>query len=729
MILRALSPHVLLAAALLLVAVGLRIADPEPVARLRLAVFDTYLDLAPRTLDPALPVRIVDIDDASLARVGQWPWPRTRLAEIVDRLKAAGARTITVDLILAEPDRLSPGEFAKLFAAQPELAPLVGKASALPSNDERLAAAIASAPVVIGLAGETAGDRPPPAPHAHFAIAGDDPLQFVPRFKGTVESLPVLTKSAQGLGAVNWLPERDQVVRRVPLLLSIAGTLYPSLPLEALRVAKAETTVFVRSSGGSSVTAFGQRTGIENVRVGSTVLPTDGDGELWLRFTRPDARRYISAHRVLDGTLDAKEITGRDIIIGTSAVGLLDLRATPLDAAVPGVEVHAQALEQMLSGEHLSRPPFATGLELVYLVVAGAALAWLIGLLGAAGAAVIGIGAIVLVFAASWLAYTNAGYLLDPVYPSIAVLLVYLATSLTGYIATERERSRVRSAFGHYVAAPLVEELARNHDKLKLGGETREVTVLFADIRGFTNIAEGLTAEALITFLNRLFTPLSEVILAERGTIDKFMGDAVMAFWNAPLLDEAHAANACRAALRMQQEIDRLNVLWAAEAARGGETMAHVQLGIGLNTGDCCVGNVGSPQRFDYSILGDVVNVASRLEGTTKVYGVPIIVGEKTALAAPSLAFLEIASVKVRGKERAERIFALIGDASLAQSNAFAGLRSSHARLLAAVATGGATAIRSALGECRERGGAQLSQLYAHYERQLDERPSATLSA
>ena len=237
----------------------------------------------------------------------------------------------------------------------------------------------------------------------------------------------------------------------------------------------------------------------------------------------------------------AKEIAGRDILVGTSAVGLLDLRATPLDFAVPGVEVHAQALEQMLSGDHLSRPPFATGLELVYLVAVGAALAWLLGRVGASGTAAIGAAAIVVIFAASWLAYTNAGYLLDPVYPSIAVLLVYLATSLTGYIATERERSRVRSAFGHYVAAPLVEELARNHDKLKLGGEMREVTVLFADVRGFTHIAEGLTAEALIAFLNRLFTPLSDIILAERGTIDKFMGDAVMAFWNAPLLDDAHA--------------------------------------------------------------------------------------------------------------------------------------------------------------------------------------------
>jgi adenylate cyclase len=328
---------------LLLLAVGLRIADPEPVARLRLSVFDTYLGLAPRTLDPALPVRIVDIDDASLARVGQWPWPRTRLAEIIARLQRDGARSITLDLILAEPDRLSPGEFAKLFARQPELAPLVGQASALPSNDELLAAVIGKAPVVLGLAGDTAGRQPPPAPRAHFAFAGDDPQGFVPPFKGAVESLPVLTERAQGLGAVNWLPVRDQVVRRVPLLFSIGGLLYPSLPLETLRVAIGETTVFVRASGGSGVAAFGQRTGVESVRVGSTELPTDGNGEMWLRFTRPDARRYISAHRILDGSYDVKEIAGRDILIGTSAVGLLDLRATPLDAAVPASSARAGA--------------------------------------------------------------------------------------------------------------------------------------------------------------------------------------------------------------------------------------------------------------------------------------------------------------------------------------------------------------------------------------------------
>ncbi|HWK39754.1 MAG TPA: adenylate/guanylate cyclase domain-containing protein [Hyphomicrobium sp.] len=712
---------------LLLAAVVLRIADPEPVARMRLSVFDTYLNLAPRTPDSAYPVRIVDIDDASLARLGQWPWPRSHIASIVDRLKAAGARTVTLDLILAEPDRLSPAEFAKLFAQEPALAPLVAGAADMPSNDARLAEAIASVPSVLGLAGETFSAKTPPKPRASFAIAGDDPLQFVPRFSGSVQNLPLLTQAAKGLGAVNWLPERDQVVRRVPLLISIAGVLYPSLPLETLRLALGETTVFMRSSGASGAPAFGQRTGIEHVRVGSIVLPTDADGQLWLRFTRPDPQRYISAHRVLDGSIDAKEIAGRDILVGASAVGLLDLRATPLDAAVPGVEVHAQALEQMLRRDHLTRPAFATGLELIILLFAGAALAWLIGRMGAAGAAAVGIAAIALVFAASWFAYTERGYLLDPVYPSLAVLLVYLATSLTGYIATERERSRVRSAFGHYIAAPLVEELARNHDRLKLGGEMREVTLLFADVRGFTGIAEGLSAEELIAFLNRLFTPLSEIILEERGTIDKFIGDAVMAFWNAPLTDLAHAANACRAALRMQEQLAQMNRLWAAEAAAAGQQARRVSLGIGLNTGQCCVGNVGSPQRFDYSILGDVVNIAARLEGETKTYGVPIITGERTRVSARGFAFLELGTVKVRGKERVERIYALIGDDATARSAEFIALAASHARLLSALLANDRSTAAAALSDCRHLGGARFAALYDCYAARLDGSASAAV--
>ncbi len=528
------------------------------------------LSLSPRTPDPSLPVRIVDIDEASLARVGQWPWPRRELAEIVERLGKAGAATISVDLILAEPDRLSPAEIARHVRSAPELAPLGDLVSRLPSNDDRLAAEIAKAPVVLGLAGDNAVTAKPAEPVARFAIAGDDPRLFVPGFRGAVQALSVLATAAKGRGAVNWLPSQDQIVRRVPLLLNIAGTLHPSLSIETLRVAGNETTLFVRSSGGSGVTAFGQQTGVETIRVGTTVLPTDADGQLWLNYARADPHRYISAYRVLDGSFNADDVAGRHIMIGASATGLLDLRATPLDQSVPGVEIHAQALEQMLSGEHLIRPAFATGAELLFLVAAGALVAGLIRRAGPIVAAVIGALSIAAVSAGSWLAFAKGGYLFDPVYPSLALLALYLTGSLFTYVKMETDRARVRAAFSHYVSPPLVDQLAKNHDKLKLGGEMREVTLLFADVRGFSRISEGMDAEALISFINKLFTPLSEIILEKRGTIDKFMGDAVMAFWNAPVADPQHAANACRAALAMQAELTQLNRSWAAVAAAAG---------------------------------------------------------------------------------------------------------------------------------------------------------------
>jgi adenylate cyclase len=310
--------------------------------------------------------------------------------------------------------------------------------------------------------------------------------------------------------------------------------------------------------------------------------------------------------------------------------------------------------------------------------------------------------AISLVAAGSWLAFARGGYLFDPVYPALSVLAVYLAGSLISFIKTETDRARVKRAFGHYLAAPLVEELAADPSRLKLGGETREVTLLFADVRGFSRLSEGMDAETLIRFVNRLFTPLSEVILDHRGTIDKFMGDAVMAFWNAPVPDPSHAANACRAALAMQARLDRMNREDAARSAAAGEPYEPIRIGIGLNTGACCVGNVGSPQRFDYSVLGDAVNVASRIEGTTKVYGAPIIAGERTAGAAKGFAFLEIdTAARLRGKERPERLFALIGDETVAASAGFTNLVHHYDALRAAIASGNLQAASDTIKVCR----------------------------
>lgn len=681
------SLHIVVTATVLAAAVLLRIGDPDPVARLRLSVFDTYLNLKPREADPAFPVRIVDIDEASLAKIGQWPWPRSELATIVERLGDAGAKTVAIDLILAEPDRLSPEALARQAETRSELAPIVTELARLPSNDALLARAMEKVPVVLGFAGDRHGTNAPRPPKAAFATAGDDPLLFVPSFSGAIEPLPTLAAHAAGEGAVNWLPARDQVVRTVPLLVSAGGTLAPTLSLEALRTGANETTAFVRASGGSGVLAFGQQTGIETVRVGKTVLPTTGDGQIWLNFAAADPERYIPAHKILDGTYPAEDIAGRHILIGASATGLLDLRATPLATSVPGVEIHAQAVEQMLQGAHLTRPPLATGAEIAFLILAGLAVATLIRRAGPLAAAAIGVGAIALVAAGSWLAFAHGGYLFDPVYPALALVALYLAGSLLSYVRTETDRARVKRAFGHYVAAPLVEELAQDPSRLKLGGEMRDVTLLFADVRGFSRLSEGMDAEALIRFVNRLFTPLSETILDHHGTIDKFMGDAVMAFWNAPVRDPHHAAAACRAALAMQRDLDRLNREEAARRAVEGAPYTPVRLGIGLNTGHCCVGNVGSPQRFDYSVLGDVVNTAARIESMTKIYGAPILAGERTAREAGKFAFLEIdPEARLSGKDRTERLFALVGDETIAETQAFKDLAAHHHALGAALA-------------------------------------------
>ncbi|MET0638728.1 MAG: adenylate/guanylate cyclase domain-containing protein [Hyphomicrobium sp.] len=702
----------IVSAAVLTFFVALRVADPEPVARLRLSVFDSYLRSSPRVADPSFPVRIVAIDEASLAHIGQWPWPRAKLADLVAKLTAAGALSITFDMVLAEPDRLSPEELARSLAVDPAKSALATELSRLPSNDGRLAGVIRAAPAVLGVAGNSSGQHRLAKYPGALSYAGDDPAQFVHAFSGGIGNLPILTEAAHGIGAVNWLPSSDQVVRRIPLIVSIAGSLYPSLALEAFRVGTKQSTIFIKSSGGSGLTAFGQKTGIESVRVGSTILPSDGRGELWLKFAPSDPRRTISALSVLDGSLDPAEVRSRHVIIGATATGLLDVRATPLDPAVPGVEIHAQALEQILSGDHLVRPAYAVGAEIAFLLIVGALVAWLIERSGALVAAAAGAAAIALIVIASWLAYTQGGLLFDPVYPSLSVALLYLGISLTSYLKSEIQRAEIRSAFGHYVSGPVVEELARNPDKLKLGGEAREVTLLFSDVRGFSKISEGMRADELIRFVNRLFTPLTDEILKNSGTIDKFMGDAVMAFWNAPLPDHAHAANACRTALAMLDALARLNAELEAESLAAGKPFVPIRIGIGLNTGECVVGNVGSPQRFDYSVLGDVVNVAARFEEATKAFGTNIIVGERTAAEAPHFALLELGAVTPRGKDRPEIVFALLGDETYAKEETFLAWEQAHAAFLSARSDGDAGVIDRALNDCLTLASAGMADYY-----------------
>jgi adenylate cyclase len=606
--------YALIVGAVILAALSLRVWDPSPVARLRALVFDSYQRLSPREFDASLPVRIVDIDEESLKRIGQWPWPRTVLAELVDKLAAGGAAAIGFDMVFPEPDRMSPANALRYWPRSETLAGLKEELEKLPSNDEVFSESIAGSPVVLGFIASPQA-KSIPVSKAGFAHGGDDPKLFAPYYPGAAVSLEQFQAASSGNGSLNWIPENDQIIRRMPMIVRVGDTLYPSFAGEMLRLAQGASTYVVKSSGASGERAFGEKTGIVAIKVGDFEVPTEAHGQMWVRFTAETPERYYPAWKVLNGEIGADEIDGRILLIGTSAAGLLDLRATPLDPSVPGVSLHAQAIEQILQDTYLQRPDFATAAELLYILVLGMLIAVLIYRMGALGSAALGAVAIAAVIGVSWYAFDVFGWLVDPIYPAIALAAIYLAGTLFVFLRTERERNRVRNAFSHYMAPALVERLAGDPTRLKLGGETRDMTLLFSDVRGFTGISEGLDAEELTRFLNSLFTPLSNIILDEQGTIDKFMGDAVMAFWNAPLDDDAHPVHACNAALRMMREMESLNERWREEADAKGRPYKPVQLGIGLNTGVCCVGNLGSETRFDYSVIGDNVNVASRLEG------------------------------------------------------------------------------------------------------------------
>ncbi|RIL05206.1 MAG: adenylate/guanylate cyclase domain-containing protein [Proteobacteria bacterium] len=710
---RRFGPRWLAPIAALALALGLRAAEPAPVQELQLRVFDRFQRLAPRPYTD-VPVRIVDLDDASLARVGQWPWPRTEVAALVRRLFDMGAAVVAFDAVFAEPDRTSPRQLLERLDALPLDAPLRARIEALPDHDAVLADAFAAGRVVTGFVfTDAAGGRTPRAA-AGFNYGGEPFAHLVPR-AGTVANLPGLEAAAAGNGAFTVDPDVDGIHRRVPLLFAYDGALYPSLATEAVRVAVGARAYSVKTAGASGERSFGQNTGITQLRIGKDVtVPTTSRGEIWVWYTPPAPERSVPAWTVLDGSADAKRIDGHIVLVGTSASGLRDVGATPLDPVSAGVTVHATVIEQILLGQYLERPDWASGAELVYLAVLGALLAIGIPRVGALGTAALGVIAVAAAAALSWRAYSAWHWLLDPVYPCLAALAVYLVGSLQNYLRSEAQRRRVRGAFRRYLAPSLVDELAAHPEKLRLGGEMREMTLLFCDLRGFTSIAERLDPQALTQLLNRFLTPMTEVILSRRGCIDKYMGDCVMAFWNAPLDDPEHARHACEAALAMTAALADLNARIAADAARPLPALA---MGVGVNTGACCVGNMGSDQRFAYSAIGDEVNLASRLEGQSRRYGVAIVVAENTRARVPDLAFLELDAIRVKGKQQPVRIHALLGDERLAASASFEKLRDAQQALLAAYRAQRWDDADAALAACvalgAERGLDELYRLYA----------------
>ena len=629
-------------------------------------VFDQYQRWKPRPYAFDQPVRIVAIDDESLKRLGQWPWPRERLAALVDAVKRAGAASISFDFLFSEKDR--------------------GDATAPADNtpDDAFARSMDGAAVVLGSFVTELPNGASTSTKAGFVTAGDDAAKFLASYPGLLSPVPELAEHAAGIGFLNWRPDADRVVRRVPLILNVNGALQPSLAMEALRTAQGASTYIVKSSNASGETAFGQVYGVLAIRDGDLTIPTDATGDVRVYFAQADPRRSIAAWKALEPGADLSDLRGKIVFFGASAALLSDIVATPLSAAMPGVEAHAQIVEQLLSGQTLRRPDWAPSAEWIATALICAALVVTTWFLGPYLAALAYGAVLAAIVAVSWFAFSRHGILIEPTYPAFSAAAVYFAGVSTLYAVKRHQEREIRSAFGRFVSPAVVARLAEMPGALELGGLQRELTLLFCDIRGFTTISEGLTASELTHFLNQYLTPMTDAILDREGTIDKYMGDAIMAFWNAPLDDPDHAAHAVESALKMRETLVGLNDGWRTNAKSEGRPYKPVRFGIGLNSGECCVGNLGSLRRFDYSAIGDEVNVASRLEGACKIFQVDIIGSETVRAEAPDFAWLEIDSVVVKGKTRPVGLYALAGDSAVAASDEFADLSRLHAAMLAA---------------------------------------------
>lgn len=656
--------------------------QPRLLDDLRNFVFDSFQRAAPRPYDSQAPVRIVGIDEESLKIFGQWPWPRTRLAELTERLASLGAAAIAFDFIFAEPDRTS---FENMLVALPNenLRRDVSRVlSKNPSNDQLFARALGAAPAILGVTLSATGASKGPEPKAGFVTAGDDPAPFLPFFPGIVAPLPLLAQAAHGLGATNWLPDRDQVVRRALLFGAGPFGLVPSLAMEALRVAQGETTYVLRSSNASGETAFGRSTGMNAVKIGAFEIATGPNGEVRPRYTGVSPERTLSAAAVLQGRADKSDIEGRIVFVGAKAAGLGDIRATPLEPAVSGVDIHAQIVESLVSGGLLSRPDWAFGLEYILAALCFIGVAFLLLHASPLASALMAAALVAVLFGAGFFLFEKRGLLLDPGFPSAAIVVSYLVGASTLWRFEQAAKRHVHQAFGKFVAPAVVDRLADNPDRLVLGGETRELTVLFCDLRDFSALSEGMSAQELTQFMNDYLTPMTDAILEREGTIDKYMGDAILAFWNAPLDVEAHPRKAVEAALAMRGELAKFNAARARKAAEAGRAHRPAAMGLGLALGPCSVGNMGSNRRFDYSILGDIVNLASRLDGATKTFGVDIVAASAVRNAAPDFAWLDLGEVVVMGRNAPTPVAALAGDAEVARSSDFIDWRDKHEAML-----------------------------------------------
>ncbi|MCU4653315.1 adenylate/guanylate cyclase domain-containing protein [Roseibacterium sp. SDUM158016] len=636
--------------------VALTVLAPPILERARDAVFDSYQRASPRPYDPAAPVHIIDIDEAALDAYGQWPWPRSYLAAMTDRLFEHGAAAVGYDVLFAEPDRTSPERIAESWTRfRPGIPPVLPDLG-LPPHDLVFAQAIEGRPVVLSVSGAAEGEVP--LPKAGVAVTGDWPAGLT-AFPGAIVNLPGLTAAAAGLGTISLGRTADGVTRTVPMVTMIGDTPMPSLAAELLRVAQGAGGHLLRTSEASGEVSGGTVAAVA-MRTGALSFPVEADGRFRIHFAGYTPERVTPVGRVLeaegiDPDLQAR-VAGRIVLVGSSAQGLFDIRTTPLDGAIAGVTLHAEIIEQIVEGDFLSRPDWMPGLELLLVVLTGLTLTALQmrerPVLGVAAAAILA-GGVVL---GGTLAFRHAGVLFDPVMPALTALAVFLPGTTLGFLAKERARRAIRARFAYFLPPSLIGRIEANPEAaLTPGGAERELTVMFVDMRGFSTVTEGMPPDRVVALVNTYLSAVAEALVDRGATIDKFMGDAVMAFWNAPIAAPDHVALGLEAIAAVEQAVSRAT----AELAETG--LPAVRVGIGLNTGMAFVGLMGSRDRLSYTCIGDSVTLAARLEGLTRAYGVTNCVGPEAAAGCPpGLIAVPLDRIAAKGFARAVEVFTVL---------------------------------------------------------------------
>jgi adenylate cyclase len=633
-----------------LVATGVLLAlqswDPVPLQVLRMRQLDVFQQIKPRG-KKKIPVTIVDIDDQSLTEIGQWPWPRTQLGQLVQKLMASGAVVVGFDILFPESDRLSPGEFAKTLKGVDK--DVIRILKMIPSNDIAFARVLERSRVVLGQAAipeempETATKE---ARKTAFGSKGGDPKPFVYALGGLVRNRPELEKAAKGIGTTTIFPESDGIVRRLPLLWRVGDQIYPSLGMEMLRVATGQKII---------VSKLGDN-GLESVVVAGVEIPTDENGRSWIYYNHHDAGRFLPAADVLLDRTPKDRLKGHLVLVGSSAAGLHDTRQTPLNQEMPGVEIQAQWLETVLTQSFLQRPNYILGAE--YLITAAFCLILTLTfpLVGAIVGSIIwlsgGTGAIAL----AWYFFDSQGILLSITYPIIVGFLLYSVLVLMNYLREEKQRREVQNAFSHFLSPELVSQIADDPSKLKLSGETRELTFLFTDLASFTSLVESIEPDLVVSLLNDYLDVTCRIVMEHGGTIDKIVGDAIHAMFGAPSEQQDHASRAVACAL----ELDAFCRIYEKEKQNEGIPFGITR--IGINTGTVVVGNFGGSTRFDYTAHGDAINSAARMESVNKHLGTRICVSGSTANQCTNVRFRPVGGLILKGKTEAVQAFEPVSD-------------------------------------------------------------------